>query len=129
MAEDDTELMYDEEVGVVEGEDHEQPPKSKSETLLRGIMEKHPRGGLPFLYRQIGSQGFSPHPVWWRLFLHWVHEELPPLIPQSRSENWWDGILYRNHYPLKWWFWPVRAMLGAPAVALEKPPNIYKGNN
>ncbi|CAD7960195.1 unnamed protein product [Amoebophrya sp. A120] len=140
VALDDADLIYDEEVGVGGAEasvvradseqdsEAERRPSNDAITTLRAMMRKHPRGGLPFLYRQLGTQGFSPHPVWWKVFLHWMHEELPPLIPHSRTESFWDGLLYRNHYPLKWWFWPVRMFLllfgSGPKVTLEKPPNI-----
>ena len=54
----------------------------------------------PFLYKLVGSIGFSPNPVYWRLFLRWVEsinlDSFDVSTPDLVSSVWWNQLDKRH---------------------------------
>ncbi|CAD7973576.1 unnamed protein product [Amoebophrya sp. A120] len=64
------------------------------------------RAGKPFLYKQLGSIGFSPHPLVWKRFLQWIQAvdvtTVDLAIPGLMSTSWWKVLnrkqLWTHHF-------------------------------
>ena len=60
----------------------------------------------PFLYKLVGSIGFSPHPQQWTQFLHWIHREggleADVSTPGLITSDWWNaldkGTMWTQHF-------------------------------
>ena len=54
----------------------------------------------PFLYKLVGSTGFSPHPEHWKTFTDWIHsvdyKTVNVFVPGLVTSNWWRGQLSKT---------------------------------
>ena len=90
-------------------------------TLTSGPMTGHAIGGKAikidksdsaFLYRVLGSFGFSPHPKIWREFQDWFHKAVKdtafhPYVPNTLMDVWYRGFEKKGTQDTMWTMWFV----------------------
>ena len=73
-----------------------------------GFWREIVNGHAPFLYKLMGSIGFSPHPTRWREFLDWMaqlKDDFDPSVPGLITTHWWQhhpkGSMWEAHFIYK----------------------------
>jgi len=66
-------------------------------------------GFEPYLYKLVGSIGYSPHPARWREFTAWVNsvdfEKVDVSVPGLVTTSWWHWFKRRSMWTQHWIWW------------------------